>query len=60
MEMFNSFMLLVVIYHLMCCTKFVPHLPTREKIGVSYIVIVCFICLVACGVLIIQSLHKKL
>lgn len=60
LELFNTFMLFIVVYHLMCCTAFVPDIETREQIGMSYIVVVFIICLVSFGSVLFKALQEKI
>lgn len=41
LHLFNEFSTLVLIYHLMCFTDFVPDVDTREDIGTSLIYTTC-------------------
>lgn len=41
LQLFNEFSTLVLIYHLMCFTDFVPDVDTREDIGTSLIYTTC-------------------
>ena len=55
-ELFNEFVTLIVNYHLMMFTDFVPDVNTREYIGMSLVFVICGHLLINLFIIFIRTL----
>jgi len=63
MELMNEFTVLIINYHFLCFTAFVPDVPTRIIVGYSIISITGYVLVVNIGIVLVQTVvqtYKKL